>query len=66
MRMTVNGGPMLKFGVAATLILGLTACGEDGFKGLNFGKNKDKSETATSAPASGGTIKLVERDVESP
>ncbi len=64
MRMTVNVGPVLKFGVAATLILGLTACGEDGFKGLNFGKNK--SETVKSAPASGGTIKLVERDVEAP
>jgi cell division septation protein DedD len=62
--MTVNVGPMLKFGVAATLILGLTACGEEGFKGLDFGKNK--SETAKTAAASSGTIKLVERDVESP
>lgn len=64
MRMTVKLGPVIKFGLTATLILGLTACGEDGFKGLKLGKNK--STTTKTAPANGGTIKLVERDVESP
>ncbi len=66
MRIAVKLGPVVKFGLMATLILGLGACGEDGFKGLNLGKNKNKGSTSKTVPASGGTIKLVERDVESP
>ncbi len=52
----------------AILIAGLILAGcEDGFQGLNFGKNKDASTKAAEPDASaGGKIKLVERDVEAP
>ncbi len=55
-----------KFGLMAVLLLGVASCGEEGFKGLNLGKGKTKTEAATAQNPSGGTIKLVERDVEAP
>ena len=66
----------MKIGLAAVISVTLAAC-EDGkapslFKGNGqggglFNKNKDKTgQTVVSKPTGDGSIKLVERDVESP
>lgn len=54
-----------RFGLISLLLISVASCGEEGFKGLKLGKGKEKTQASAAAP-SGGTIKLVERDVETP
>jgi len=54
--------------VGALLIASVVLVGcEEGFQGLNFGKDKStKAQATDAAPGVGNKIKLVERDVEAP
>ncbi len=52
-------------GLMMLLTVGISACGEEGFQGLNFGNNSETEEIIIPDPAN-GSIKLVERDVEAP
>lgn len=63
-------GKLMKIGLAVVLSVSLAAC-EEGktpnlFKGKGTGGGLFGKKTETAAPSQGGTIKLVERDVESP
>ncbi|MCP5073815.1 MAG: SPOR domain-containing protein [Rhodobacteraceae bacterium] len=55
-----------KSALFALLVAGVSACDEEGLKGLNFGKKDAGEETASVSAPSDGSIKLVERDVEAP
>jgi cell division septation protein DedD len=54
--------------VGVVLVAGLVLAGcEEGFQGLNFGKDGTaKADTSEPTPGVGNKIKLVERDVEAP
>ena len=60
MAMGKNAGGAVRFGLMAVLLVSVAACDENG---LNFGQSKDGASSTTSTS---GSIKLVERDVESP